>query len=236
MAMFFSLAPQSPYVLKMPWAAMCSVALVLLVGSAQAQESAPSQPPSVTATPKPQEPKSEKPSAVVQKSYRCHGGKTLKVRYQLGARNVHAFVQLQGKLRELPWDGDYKLGHSEDERFSDGLYEMMVQGNFSRVTSVRRLASKTDTKTGAGAKPGVKGRDLLRACVLPKAHLPAQDQSYSAGRAEKKAEKAADRPKIEPVPMHTPEPNAINAATTTSPSPARPTTESGRELHTSPGL
>ena len=176
----------------------CScAALLMLHGVVWAQEPAPTAGPSLSPAKtheakEAKEAKAEKPSAVVHKHYRCQGGKSLVVRYQLGARSVHAFAKLQGKMRELPWDGDYKLEHEDDERFSDGQYEMVVQGNFSRVTSVRRLPSKT------AAKAGGKGRELLRACTLPKAQLQAQAQA--AARLEKKAEKAAEKAKAEPVP------------------------------------
>ncbi len=139
----------------------------------------------------------EKPSAVVQKHYRCHGGKALSVRYQLGARSVHAFVRLQGKTRELPWDGDYKLAHeAEDERFSDGRYELLVQGNFSRVVAVRRLPAK------ASGKP----RDLYRACTLKKSGQTANASNAAATQL---------RAKFKPTPSPKP-----STAPTLSPSPA----------------
>ena len=142
--------------------------------------------------------------------------------YQLGTRSVHAFAKLQGKMRELPWDGDYKLEHEEDERFSDGQYEMVVQGNFSRVTSVRRLPSKS------AAKAGRKGRELLRACTLPKAQM--QTQAQTAGRLEKKADKAAEKPKsdaapaaqISPSPSPGPGANAAPAASHEAAQPNAP--------------
>lgn len=126
-----------------------------------------------------------KPSAVVLKQYRCHGGKALSVRYQLGGRSVHAFVHLQGKTRELPWDGDYKIEHDEDERFSDGRYEILVQGNFSRVSAVRRLP----------AKEGGKPRELLRACSLRKA--PGSAGTKAGGS------KASAEPSSTPLPTPT---------------------------------
>ena len=180
----------------------CScAALLMLHGVVWAQEPAPTAGPSLSPAKtheakEAKEAKAEKPSAVVHKHYRCQGGKSLVVRYQLGARSVHAFAKLQGKMRELPWDGDYKLEHEDDERFSDGQYEMVVQGNFSRVTSVRRLPSK------AAAKAGRKGRELLRACTLPKAQMQtqAQTQAQTAGRLEKKADKAAEKPKSDAAP------------------------------------
>lgn len=131
---------------------LCCAPLLLWHSGVWAQDGALTAVPS----PKPHDVKAEKPSAVVQKHYRCLGGKSLLVRYQLGTRSVHAFAKLQGKMRELPWDGDYKLEHEEDERFSDGQYEMLVQGDFSRIALVQRLAAK------AGAKPYA----LYRACRL----------------------------------------------------------------------
>lgn len=181
----------------------CWAALVLLQGSAWAQEPVLASPSPATA--KSHEGKIEKPSAVVQKHYRCQGGKSLLVRYQLGTRSVHAFAKLQGKMRELPWDGDYKLEHEDDERFSDGQYEMVVQGNFSRVTSVRRLPSKT------AAKAGSKGRELLRSCTLPKVQLQAQAQA--AARLEKSLEKKAEKTKAESVPAVQPSPIPNPSAT-----------------------
>lgn len=189
--MAFSFFSRSSWFSHLPLKWPCCAALLFLCGAVWAQEPALTPAPSLAAA-KAHAAKTEKPSAVVQKHYRCQGGKTLLVRYQLGTRSVHAFAKLQGKMRELPWDGDYKLEHEEDERFSDGQYEMVVQGNFSRVTSVRRLPSKT------AAKAGGKGRELLRACTLPKAQLQAQAQA--AARLEKKAEKTAEKAKAEPVP------------------------------------
>ena len=191
----------------------CScAALLMLHGVVWAQEPAPTAGPSLSPakTHEAKEAKAEKPSAVVHKHYRCQGGKSLVVRYQLGARSVHAFAKLHGKMRELPWDGDYKLEHEDDERFSDGQYEMVVQGNFSRVTSVRRLPSKS------AAKAGRKGRELLRACTLPKAQM--QTQAQTAGRLEKKADKAAEKPKSDAAPAAqispspSPSANAVPAA------------------------
>ena len=207
----------------------CScAALLMLHGVVWAQEPAPTAGPSLSPAKtheakEAKEAKAEKPSAVVHKHYRCQGGKSLVVRYQLGARSVHAFAKLQGKMRELPWDGDYKLEHEEDERFSDGQYEMVVQGNFSRVTSVRRLPSK------AAAKAGRKGRELLRACTLPKA------QAQTAGRLEKKADKAdklekldkaAEKPKSDAAPAAqispSPSANAVPAASHEAAQPNAP--------------
>ena len=203
----------------------CScAALLMLHGVVWAQEPAPTAGPSLSPAKtheakEAKEAKAEKPSAVVHKHYRCQGGKSLVVRYQLGARSVHAFAKLQGKMRELPWDGDYKLEHEDDERFSDGQYEMVVQGNFSRVTSVRRLPSKS------AAKAGRKGRELLRACTLPKAQMQtqAQTQAQTAGRLEKKADKAAEKPKSDAAPAAqiSPGPGA-NAAPAASHEAAQP--------------
>ena len=201
-------------------------ALLMLHGGVWAQEPAPTAGPSLSPAKtheakEAKEAKAEKPSAVVHKHYRCQGGKSLVVRYQLGARSVHAFAKLQGKMRELPWDGDYKLEHEDDERFSDGQYEMVVQGNFSRVTSVRRLPSKS------AAKAGRKGRELLRACTLPKAQMQtqAQTQAQTAGRLEKKADKAAEKPKSDAAPAAqispSPSPGA-NAAPAASHEAAQP--------------
>ena len=138
--------------------------LVLLQAPGVWAEEPTEPPPTPSPTP---ERMGTKPSAVVLKQYRCQGGKKLTVRYQLGERSVHAFVRVQGKTRELPWDGDYKLDHEEDERFSDGRYEILVQGNFSRVSALRRLPSKA----------GGKARDLLRACSLAGAKAPSKKPS-----------------------------------------------------------
>ncbi len=227
--MLFSSFP-SPLFCSSAWlaraASSAGAALLLwgLSGAALAQEPASAAP--LTAKPKTTEAKVEKPSAVVQKNYRCHGGKSLSVRYQLGTRSVHAFVRLQGKTRELPWDGDYKLeSETEDERFSDGRYELLVQGNFSRVTSVRRLPSQ------AAAQAGSKGRELLRACALPKAQQQAQAQAAArlekklGKAAEKSAEKSNDRSKAEALPtLH---PGAVQDAH----SAEHPSQDAQKEAH-----
>jgi hypothetical protein len=166
------------------------IALAAVAGMGFAQESAPPQQQLPTAVPKVHEAKAhegklpEKPSAVVQKRYRCQGGKTLQVRYQLGTRSVHAFAKLQGKMQELPWDGDYKLAHEDDERFSSAQYEMLVQGNFSRVSVVRRLPTKA----------GGKARELLRNCALPKA------KKSKGANAGKSAGKRVDKNKADAQP------------------------------------
>ncbi|MFI0546267.1 MAG: hypothetical protein ACH34Y_05055 [Brachymonas sp.] len=144
--------------------------------------------------PKAQEAARERPSAIVHKQYSCYGGKTLKVRYQLGERSVHAFAWLQGKMRELPWDGDYKMEHDEDERFSDGRYEILVQGNFSRVSTVRRLPVKANAKA----------RELFRTCRL-----------HTAPAGNRKARSAGgslNKPKA-PTPTLTPMATPIATAT-----------------------
>ena len=215
------------------WAWLCCAGWALLHSAGQAQEfgAQPAVQPSwplsgASPLPKTHEAKPEKPSAVVQKHYRCQGGKALSVRYQLGARSIHAFAKLQGKVRELPWDGDYKLEHEEDERFSDGQYEIVVQGNFSRVTSVRRLPSKS------AAKAGSKGRELLRACVLPKAQL--QVQAQAAARLEKKLEKVAEKSKAEqPMPAV---PSSANAGANPSLNPNSGTSTSTSNTSATPEL
>jgi hypothetical protein len=128
----------------------CMAAGLLTATAAGAQEPEGGK-PSVTVTVG-----QEKPSAVVLKKYHCGGAKRLHVRYQLGTRNVHAFVPLEGKMRELPWDGDYKMQHEVDERFSNGRYEILVQGDFSRISTVRRLARDE----------GGKSRELFRSCSV----------------------------------------------------------------------
>jgi len=91
-------------------------------------------------------PSKSKAGVLVSKRYRCAGGHALAVQYRLGPERMHAFLPLQGKRRELLWDVDYTLQHTETDRFSDGQYEMLVQGKFSRVLAVHRLPRSASGK------------------------------------------------------------------------------------------